>query len=205
VRDWASAAGNRSNESAVLELSVDTTFRRTYECRSLTELPSSERRPRYYYPGASREGGRDGPILEVRPEHGEPWIGLFAFGAFGSLGVSGLFTTPHAGRLCVVTRGEGYLVAADDPTSWESVKAWPILDVRPVQARGILVFADYTDLMAYGETGLKWRSRLVTDYLKITEITDRLIRGEGYVLGREGVSFVVDLATGAHEGGLTDP
>jgi hypothetical protein len=184
---------------------MDTTFPHCYSIRELREMPTSEALPRYYYPGASREGGRDGILLEVSPEPGEPWVGIFAFGGFAPKGVSGLFTTPHRYRLCVVTRGEGYLVSASDPTSWEHVEAVPILDVRPVRARGILVCADYTRLVAYGEGGLEWRTgRLVSDDLRITEVTDTFIKGEGEVFGRPGETFFVDLTTGRHEGGISE-
>jgi hypothetical protein len=187
-----------------LELLMDTTFTRAYDCCELTELPTSESLPRYYYPGASREGGRDGLLVEARPEHGPPWMGVFAFGRITAKGVSGVFTTPDPHRLCAIARGAGYLVSVDDPASWESVQASPIIDVRPVRAQGILVFAMFTELVAYGDAGLRWRTnRLTWDDLRITEVTETFIRGEFWdvVSGSTG-SFCVDLATGTHKGGI---
>jgi len=55
----------------------------------------------------------------------------------------------------------------------------PVIDIRPVPALGILVFADYTTLVAYGRTGLAWKTkRLTWSDLKITETTDAFIEGE---------------------------
>ncbi len=182
---------------------MHTTFPHHYPIRERTELPTSDPLPRYYYPGASREGGRDGLLLEIHPDAGAPWLGVFAFGHVSPKGVSGVFTTPNPHRLCVVARGGGYLVSADDPTSWEPVKATPVLDVRPVRAQRLLVFADYTEPMAYGEAGLRWRTgRLAWDGLTITEVTDKSIRGEFWdpPKGTTG-TFSVDLETGAHTGG----
>ena len=53
------------------------------------------------------------------------------------------------------------------------------MDVRSVKFQNILVFADYTELVAYGETGIKWRTeRMAYDSFKIIEVTDRSLKGE---------------------------
>ncbi|MBO0757412.1 MAG: hypothetical protein J2P54_16270, partial [Bradyrhizobiaceae bacterium] len=155
---------------------------------------------------ASVQGGRDGVLVKVRSERGQEWLGTFAFGHLTPNGVSGIFTTPDPDRLCVVAAGEGYFVSANRPTSWEGISVVPILDVRPVAARDIIVFADFTNLAAYGKTDLKWRTkRLSWDDLKITEVTDSFIKGEFWdILSEQMASFVVDLATGAHTGGRTE-
>ena len=61
-------------------------------------------------------------------------------------GFSGLYTTPDPERFCVIARGYGYFVTADQPERWDGVAVNPITDVRPSFARGIIVFADYTQL-----------------------------------------------------------
>jgi hypothetical protein len=184
---------------------MDITFAHSYECAQLTELPSRAM-PHFYYPGASTQGGKDGVLAEIHPENGEPWLGTFAFGLFAPKRPSGIFTTPNPDRLCVVAKGEGYLVSANAPSAWETVRATPIIDVRPVRAQGIIVFASLTDLVAYGPTGIKWRTkRLAWDNLQISEVTDSAIKGEFWDLRSEAMeSFTVDLATGAHQGGI-DP
>jgi len=182
---------------------MDRTFAHSYECEWLSETPTATL-PHYYYPGASTEGGRDGILVKVHPERGQAWLGTFAFGQFTPKGVSGIFTLPDPERLCVVSCGEGYIVTATMPTVWEAVQATPIIDVRPIHAQGIIVFADYTTLVAYGKTGIKWKTkRLTWDSLKITEVTDTLLKGEFWDIRSEAMtSFVVDLATGAHQGGI---
>jgi hypothetical protein len=188
------------------DIAIDTTFPQSYECEWLLETPPTAVLPHYYHPGASVQGGRDGVLVKVRPEYGQEWLGTFAFGRLTQRGVSGIFTTPHPDRLCVVTAGGGYFASANTPTSWEEVSAVPILDVRPIAAHNIIVFADFTNLVAYGQTGLKWRTkRLSWDDLKITEVTDVFIKGEFWDILSEGTAtFVVDLATGAHTGGRTE-
>jgi len=145
-------------------------------------------------------------LAEVHPEKGDPWLGTFAFGTVEPKGISGIFTTPSPDRLCVVARGEGYFISASTPTTWEPVQATPIIDVRPIRAQGVIVFASYTDLVAYGPAGIKWRTqRLTWDNLKITEVTDSFIKGEFWdILSEAMAGFTVDLATGTHQGGIEE-
>ncbi len=182
---------------------IDETFAHSYECERLAETPE-RMQPHYYYPGASTEGGRDGILVKVRPERGLSWYGTFAFGQVTPKGISGIFTTPGRDRLCVVSRGEGYIVSAESPTVWEAVPTTPIIDVRPIRAQRIIVFADHTTLIGYGETGIKWKTeRLTWDNLRIIEVTDAFIKGEFWDIRSEMVgTFVVDVATGAHRGGI---
>jgi hypothetical protein len=184
---------------------MDTTFAHYYECEQLTESPALERL-HFYYPGASTQGGRDGLLVEVRPHDGEPWIGTFAFGQIAPKGATGMFTMPNPHQLCVVATGEGYIVSASSPAVWELVRAKPVIDVRLIRAQGLVVFATFTELVAYGSAGVKWRTkRLSWDNLKITEVTDACIKGEFWDIRSESMaSFEVDLVTGSHQGGIRE-
>jgi hypothetical protein len=73
-----------------------------------------------------------------------------------------------------------------------------------VVKHGIIVFANFTELVAYGSQGLKWRTkRLTWDSMKVVEVTDDLLKGEFWDIRSESTQgFTVDLATGNHEGGI---
>jgi hypothetical protein len=184
---------------------MDKTFPHSYECERLIVSPNVALQ-HFYYPGASTQGGRDGILAEVRPENGEPWLGTFAFGKIAPTAVSGIFTTPNPYRVCVVAVGEGYIVSAHDPTTWEPVRARPVTDVRPIRARGLIVFASFTELIAYSPAGVRWRTgRLTWDNLRITKATDAFIKGEFWDIRSEAMAtFIVDLATGNHQGGIKE-
>ncbi len=113
---------------------------------------------------------------------------------------------PDPRLLCIVAKGEGYLVSASSPTSWDRVQVIPIIDVRPIRTHEIIVFADFTRLVAYGQAGIKWQTkRLSWDNLKITDVTDTSIKGEFWdIRSEEMAGFVVDLATGTHQGGIDE-
>jgi len=161
----------------------------------------------YYYPNASEHGGHDGVIIRIFPEHTSSWVGVFAFGRITPSGVTGVFTTPNPERICVVSKGEGYMVSSSIPTVWEPIQTRPIIDVRPVYAMRIIVFASFNELTAYDNNGLKWKTkRLTWDGMNIIQVTDHIIRGEFFDIATERYeSFVVDLETGNHEGGIKDP
>ena len=92
----------------------------------------------------------------------------------------------------------GYIVRADDPLTWEEIQAYPVLDVRPVLASSLLVFVDFTSILAYGRTGVAWRTgQISSDGLEVKEITSRYIRGLAFdAVQQREVDFLVDLETG---------
>jgi hypothetical protein len=129
---------------------------------------------------------------------------MFASGKFGKAGISRVLSMPDSERLCVVARGAGYVVTASKPDVWEAVRAIPITDVRAIPAAGLVVFADYTEMLAYGEDGPKWRTkRLAWDGLKILAVGDRTLMGEYLDIRQDAMQrFEVDLATGTARGGV---
>jgi len=142
----------------------------------------------------------DALLVEVTPYEGGPWRGAFLQGLDG---VSGLFATPSPTTLCVIARGAGYWVPVFSPTDFLEVRCNPVKSVFAVPHRSIVVFASYTELAAYGPSGMLWLTdRLSWDGLKITEVTAQHVRGLAWdsPANRE-VPFVVDVETGKHEGG----
>jgi hypothetical protein len=186
-------------------MAIDRTFPHSYECEWLLETQQTAL-PHYYYPGASLKGGRDGVLIRITPEGRQAWLGTFANGQLTRKGTTGVFTTPNPDRVCVVAAGEGYLVSANRPTVWDEVSITPVIDVRPIRAHSIIVIANFTELVAYGRAGIKWRTRRLTwDSLQITEVTDASIKGEFWdILSEAMETFIVDLETGADSGGIED-
>lgn len=186
-------------------LELDESFFHNFECKHLDELQGATLR-HYYYPNGTIKGGRDGLIVQVYPPSSEPWIGTFAFGDLSRKGKNGLYTWPNPEMLCVVSQGQGYVVSVDEPMNYEMINIDPILDIVPVAARKIVVFANYTELVAYGESGPVWvTDRLSWDGLKLTRINNDYIEGEVWDPRVEAnVVFKVDLSNGHHEGGSYD-
>ena len=181
---------------------LDTSFPHDYKAEFLAELPIVPAR-RWYYPGGTEAGGANGLIVRVSATDGEPWIGIFAFGRVSRSGVSGLYTSPRSGWMCVVSLGQGYLVNASDPRATETVHLTPVLGVLPAPSRNLLVFHDFTRLAAVGEAGVAWETpSLSWDGLSEVRVAGETVSGEGWDAPHDQwVSFEVALDSGRHRGG----
>jgi hypothetical protein len=180
---------------------VNLAFQNNYSIEIIEELETGDR---YYYPGANTQGGKDGLIVEVVSSEGKSWIGVFAFGEFSRNGISGVYSTPDPNSFCVISKGAGYIVSSNNPEVWQEVEAIPVMDVRAINYQKIIVFADYTELVAYDEAGIKWiTERLAFDSFIITEVTDFTLKGDFWDIRYEANStFEVDLVTGSQLGGI---
>jgi hypothetical protein len=80
-------------------------------------------------------------------------------------------------EVCVIASGAGYIVRADDPRQWQPVRCIPIRNAIAIPEQDLIVFADFTRLVAYGPDGPKWESaRLSSDGLEdISVHDDRLL------------------------------
>jgi hypothetical protein len=98
----------------------------------------------------------------------------------------------------VVSQGRAYFVDALNPSRWEELPISPVRHVRPLPEHGIVLFADFNNLAAFGPGGLVWRSpRLCWDDLEILTINADRIEGEGYdPLNSGKMPIAVDLKTG---------
>ena len=177
-------------------------FPQQYRVEESLELPSGPSMKHLYFPGGSEKGGQDGLLIKVTPRMGEVWLGTFAFGSFQN-GVTGVYSCPDKESVCVISSGEGYIVRADDPVVWEEIGTCPILDVRIVANKELLLFADFTRITAYGQRGHVWTTgSLSWDGIEIVNVTPEHIRGLAWDSPQQRkVEFVVDVATGRHTGG----
>jgi hypothetical protein len=183
-------------------LEIDLTLPHLYEVEEIGELPGTGKFavPLIFFPPAKRRPEHEGLWLRVSAANGKSWIGVFAYAHPSSYPLSRVVSSPDPGRLCVVAKGRAYIVKADEPEAWEQIPVGPVLDVRLIPEKGLLVFSDFTRLAAYGTTGLAWQSsRLCWDGLRIVSVTRDTIEGSGYdptnSITHES-RFVVDLKTG---------
>src|SRR5262249_44960526 len=97
----------------------------------------------------------------------------------------------------------GYLVVANHPFTWSPIDVFPIVDVAVIKDYPLLIFADFTELTAYGSKGIVWRSaRLSDDGIKLTQATSVQIRGQAWSAPRQRwVDFTIDPPTGRPRGG----
>ena len=87
---------------------------------------------------------------------------------------------------------------SEQPEICEALRISAVLDARSVAEHQLLLLAHFTSLVAYGRSGLVWKTpRLCWDELKILKITHDTVEGIGYDAINQGESrFAVDIRTG---------
>jgi hypothetical protein len=176
-------------------------FPTRYELRSFERIPRGEYGLVLGFPGAEPLDPQlepsAAPIIGVHPNEGEPWLGVFG----ATHGTTEVLSWPDERSFCVVHAGSADVVRSDEPSATFVVDADPVRQALAIPSRGLVVFADYTDLIAYRADGVAWRSgRLVWDDLEIIRAKGDLLYVCGFdptaSRGGESREFTVDLRTG---------
>lgn len=141
-----------------------------FEVLPLERIDRSGEKKAYGFPDAvlldPQQELADRPILEVRPGRGDPWVGVFHGAGYGvPPAASGrLIGWPDEWSICVVYAGGAVVVRTDDPTITYEINANPVTGALVLPEREMVVFSDFTNLVAYGPAGLLWQSpRLALD------------------------------------------
>lgn len=187
-------------------LLVESYFPATYEVEQLDRIDRSGGRRAYGFPDAvpinSQQDVAAGPILAVTPELGDEWVGVFYGGDSGvqPAATARLIAWPDGRSFCVVYKGSAVVVRADDPHQTYEIDTYLVRGTFVVPDRGVVVFADHTNLTTYGRDGLLWRSRrLALDDVRVEGVEGEALIVYGF-FGSHSDRFKVDLATGQASG-----
>jgi hypothetical protein len=120
--------------------------------RGLHKVPE-----RVYYPGARRDGGRDGAWVRITASTGRVWTAVFASQLeAGRLSV--IASWPHPSVLFVSVGGGPYLVDTRDPDAWSRLDRPTVRGFEPAPDAGLALLLDDDALSAYDADGLAWES-----------------------------------------------
>ena len=182
----------------------DFTFARDYEIKVLESAPPVHPVEKlYHFPVELEEGDRTGVHIRVAPKTGAAWFGFFASGFDSPHVMNAVCSCPDPDSFCVAAGGYAYVVKARDPGQWFQVEQRPVVELRTVTERQLLLFEGFTSITAVGPSGIVWNSdRLSWEGLRITDIRDGVLRGFGWdALTDKEAAFELDLRTGKHTGG----
>lgn len=192
-----------------LQLELD--FPAAYEVEQLDRIDRSGGRKAFGFPDAvavdPQQDVAAGPILRVTPEAGDPWVGVFYGGGYGvpPSVTARLIAWPDGRSFCVVYEGGAVVVRADDPHETYEIDTYLVTGTLSVPERGLVVFADFTNLTTYDRDGLLWRSRrLALDDIRVEGVEGDVLIVSGF-FGSSSDCFTVDLATGEASGQPFDP
>lgn len=135
----------------------------------------------------------------------ERWVGIARAGVRSLRGaLSGAFSTPNPSRICVVARGDAYLIDVVAPERYQTIDtAGPVLEVRALIKQNLLLLVTPWTITAVGEHGVCWRTRrLAIEGVRLDEADGNWLAGVADPDSDESRDFAVDLTTGRHEGGV---
>jgi hypothetical protein len=193
-------------------MKIDLSFRHDYEIKVLKGAIYDTRGPMdspgnflSWYGTAQKTG------YLVTPRGGEPWIGVVAAGPFPSLSpMNSLFSCPNPRDFCIVLNGQALIVSTERPGKSVSVPCAPVLDVKILPEINLMLFSDYTGVVAWGPNGLEWRTCPVAfNGVEILYSDENYIYGS--TLDEDGPNpyapFQIEVKTGRTTGGcmLLDP
>ena len=140
------------------------------------------------------------PIFAVRPEGHPGWVGTFSGGGYGAppAAATQIVGMPDERSICVVKHGSACVIRTDDPSSSVEIELFPVCSALAVLEHRLVVFADFTRLLAYGADGVVWRTDpVVWDDLKLVGYDGDLLRLSGFDAPANAFpEFAIDLRDG---------
>ena len=192
---------------------IDFSFAHLWQAEILPARPLILPSRQFVYPVEVEEVERGALEVLVKPESSDanplvgenalPFLATCALGFSGPLAPSGIWSCPHPAWMCAVSGGYAYLIDTGEPTRWEQVEYRPVIEIRALPEHGLLLFAGFHSLLAWGRDGKAWRTgRLSWEGLRITGVEGNTLVGFGWeVKTDQELEFEVDLTTGQHRGG----
>ena len=139
----------------------------------------------------------------VHPAAGGTFLATCALGFTSTAMPSGVFACPNADELCAIAGGYAYVIDTAHPERSVHLSLKPVVEVRVLPKHGLLVFAGFHSLMAWGVGGLAWETeRLSWEGVQLGEVDGDTLRGFGWNMQTDkDIAFAVDIRSGKHTGG----
>jgi hypothetical protein len=182
---------------------VDLSFPATWRVDVLDARPLILPQRQYIYPAAVEEVERGALELIVRPEAGESFLATCALGFASPAVPTGVWSCPDDATLCAVSGGYAYIIDTRAPERFQQVGYRPVTEVKPLVEAGLLIFASFHSIEAWGAAGRLWQTaRLSWEGVRLGAASGTELKGWGWDLRTDReVPFTIDLTTGQHSGG----
>ncbi len=188
-------------------LVIDSSFAHAWQAQILPARPLILPSRQFVYPVQVEEVERGAVEVLVKPPAASAdtrqFLATCALGFAGPLALSGAWACPHPEWICIVAGGYAYLIDTSAPSRWEQVEYRPVTEIRPLPEQGLLLFAGFHSLLAWGQEGKAWQTgRLTWEGVRITQVAGDTLSGFGWDMKTDReIEFKVDLKTGEHRGG----
>jgi hypothetical protein len=178
---------------------TNLTFPHHWHARILPARPLILPPRHFVYPREAEEVERGALELMVRPEPNAPeFLATCALGFQDAIVPTGIWSCPNPHELCAVSGGYAYLIDTSAPERFSMLPYRPVLEVRPIPAKNLLLFVGHHAILAWGADGLAWESeRLSSEGVTIAAIDGAILRGRGWdMLTDKEADFALDLRSG---------
>jgi hypothetical protein len=179
---------------------VDLSFPHRWQAEILPARPLILPPRHFTYPLVADEIERGALEVLIRPESHQlhPFLATCALGFRDPAVPTGLWSAPHPEEICAVSGGYAYIIDTANPGSFSMIPHRPVLEIRTLPARGLLLFIGHHSILAWGHNGQAWQSQKLSDEgITITGLDAGLLRGQGWdLMTDKDTSFALDLATG---------
>ena len=132
---------------------------------------------------AGEEDALDRGALQVlvHPAAGGTFLATCVLGFENVSMPTGVFACPNPDELCAVAGGYAYVVDTTQPQRSAHLSLKPVVHVLTMPAHGLLVFAGFHSLMAWGAEGIAWETaRLSWEGIRLDEVGDVTLHGFGW-------------------------
>lgn len=184
--------------------SIDESFAHTWTAEILPSRPLILPPRHYTYPAEVEEVERGALEVLVRPMAGEqPFLATCALGFASPVVPAGVWSCPDPDELCAVAGGYAYIVDTRAPERWTQIEYRPVTNIRPAPECGLLLFASFHTVLAWGREGRRWQTRRLSwEGVRLGEVRDGKLQGWGWEMRTDlELEFAIDLQTGEHAGG----
>lgn len=179
---------------------IDLNFDRTWQAEILSARPIILPARQYVYPRDAEEIERGALEVLIRPaaEGMQPYLATCALGFRDPAVPTGIWSCPNPDEICAVSGGYAYIIDTGAPQLFTMLPFRPVLDVRSLPERRILLFVGHRSMLAWGSNGLAWESEKLTDEgITITTIEAFTLHGLGWsMVTDKETPFALDLRTG---------
>jgi hypothetical protein len=183
-------------------------FAREWRAEVLQAAPMIAPARQFMYPrqvaGEEDAMARGALLLMVHPAGGAgAFFATCALGFKDKTMPTGVFACPNPWEMCAVAGGYAYVVDTSAPERAKQIPLKPVTRIVPLVEHGLLVFAGFHAMVAWGAEGLAWQTaRLSWEGIRVTGVEGGALHGFGWDMASDReVEFAVDLKTGAHTGG----
>jgi hypothetical protein len=176
------------------------TFPHTWQVEILPARPVILPARHFVYPREVEEIERGALEVLVRPD--EPGSTLFlatcALGFRDPVVPTGIWSAPNPQEMCAVSGGYGYVIDTAAPERFTMLPYRPVLQVRPVVDRGLLLFIGHRSILAWGAHGEAWETvKLSDEGVTVTAIEGPVLRGLGWnMMTDKEAPFALELQSG---------